>query len=231
MTAASCLNIFKLSFLYVRRARDCFVVIIGISVFSFFLEWASNGVIFVVEFGMSLIFSIMFANRLTKVAFDQLESRSSTANLLFIVWMRRSTITVPLGSPAGARIILRFLFSQKFSNSFTLNAWAWSADLMFERGGIVRVYLRSLACSYLVCYFWKCVGTAKAIWISSSGFVNVFSVPWFFSGSIGFKFLPYLIQCLQLCAWVTILLCICGYHTILARASIPAWPVFAVYSL
>ena len=46
--------------------------------------------------------------------------------IFFIVCNRRSTIPIPLWSPAGADISLLFSFLQIISNSFALNASAWS---------------------------------------------------------------------------------------------------------
>ena len=71
--------------------------------------------------------------------------------------------------------------------------------------------------------FLECMGPAKSIWISSLGSVW-FGVPKLVFGRIGSKFLPFSIQCLQFCACATISLCMCGYHTNLAGASIFACP-------
>ena len=83
-------------FLNVRLCFDGFVVMLEISVFGFCPEWASNGVIFVVEFGIKLIFSIMFATRFPRVTGDQLGSTSSTARRHFIVCINLYSMPVPL---------------------------------------------------------------------------------------------------------------------------------------
>ena len=83
-------------FLYVRLCYDGLVVMLEISVLGFRPKCASNGVIFVVEFGINLIFSIMFATRFASVTVDQLGSISNTAKRLFIVCTNLSTIPVPL---------------------------------------------------------------------------------------------------------------------------------------
>ena len=111
---------------------DGFVVMLEVSVFGFRPKWASNGVIFVVEFGISLMLLMILATRFANVTGDQLGSTSSTANRLFIVCINFSIMPVPLWSPAGARNSFIFLFLKNNSNSFTLKACAWSH--LIERG-------------------------------------------------------------------------------------------------
>ena len=94
-SAASCLNNFVL----------CFCI----------PKCASNGMIFVVAFGMMLIFWITFANLLHKVAFERLQSLSSNDSLRLIVCIRGSTIPVALWSAAVANISLVVLFLQNIS--------------------------------------------------------------------------------------------------------------------
>ena len=115
-------------FFYVRLCFDGFVVMLEISVFGFRPKWALNEVIFVVEFGISLMLSMIFP----KSTVHQLGSMSNTANRFFIVCINRLTMPVPPCSPTGARIHFRFLFLQNSSNSFALNACALSH--LIERG-------------------------------------------------------------------------------------------------
>ena len=75
---------YLVEFLYLRLLCEAFVVMFDISVFGFPPKCASKGVILVVLFGINLMFSMMFAKRFARVAFDQLGSISKTANSLFI---------------------------------------------------------------------------------------------------------------------------------------------------
>ena len=116
----------SLSFLYDNLLSDGLVTIFESSVLGLHPKCASNGVILVVLLGFRRIFPMMLASLVLNVSLLQMGSISRTANRRFIVWISRSTIPVPLWSPAGARISFIFSFLQKISNSFALNAWAWS---------------------------------------------------------------------------------------------------------
>ena len=96
------------------------------SVFGFLPKCATNGVTFVVLLGMRRIFSIILAILELRVSELHMGSMYNNAKRLFSVCISLSTIPVPLWSPAAASINLMFLFLQNTSNSFALNACAWS---------------------------------------------------------------------------------------------------------
>ena len=108
------------------------IIIFESSVFGGRPKYASNGLIFVTEFGMSLIDWIIFVTIWARWALDHSGSDCMIAIQRLIVWIRRSIISVALWSPAGASISLLFLSSQYSSNSRVLKAWAWSH--LIERG-------------------------------------------------------------------------------------------------
>ena len=120
------------NFFYVRLCFDGFVLMLEISMLGFCPKWSSNGLIFVVEFGINLMFSILFAKRFASVTDDQLGSASSTANRLFLFVL----IVLPCPSIYGHQLMLRlvfcFFFLQNTSISFALKACAWSH--LIERG-------------------------------------------------------------------------------------------------
>ena len=97
-----------------------------VCVFGFLPKFASNGVIFVVVFGISFMFSIIADILFASVSFDQVLSTFVAASLLFIVCINLSTIPLPLWSPVGAKISLMLLSLQKISQFFALKACAWS---------------------------------------------------------------------------------------------------------
>ena len=72
------------------------VTILLVCVFGFLPKCASNGVIFVVVFCISFMFSITADILLASVSFDRLESTFFAASLLFMVCISLSTIPVPL---------------------------------------------------------------------------------------------------------------------------------------
>ena len=121
-----------LSFLYDRFLADGLVNIFDNSLFGFLPKCASNGATFVVLLGLRRMFSITFAILELKVSELHMGWMSNTAKRRFNVCISLSTIPVPLLSPAGASINLKFLFLQNTSNSFALNACAWSQRI--ERG-------------------------------------------------------------------------------------------------
>ena len=83
-----------------------------VCVFGFLPKCASIGVIFVVVFGISFMFSIIADILFANVSFDQLLYTFIAASLLFIVCINLSTILVPLWSPVGASINLMLLSLQ-----------------------------------------------------------------------------------------------------------------------
>ena len=78
------------------------------------------------------MFSITLAILALRVSEHHMGSISNTAKRRFSVCISLPTIPVPLWSPAGANISLIFLFLQNISNSFALNACAWSQRI--DRG-------------------------------------------------------------------------------------------------
>ena len=82
--------------LYVRFFLLWCVTILLVCVFGFLPKCASNGVIFVVVFGISFMFSIIADISLASVSFDQSLSTFIAASLLFMVCISLSTIPVPL---------------------------------------------------------------------------------------------------------------------------------------
>ena len=71
------------------------MTILLVCVFGFLPKCASNGVVFVVVFGISFMFSIIADILLASVSFDQLVSTFIAASL-FMVCISLSTIPVPL---------------------------------------------------------------------------------------------------------------------------------------
>ena len=103
-----------------------FVTMLLVCVPVFLLKCASDGVILVVVFGMSFMFSIIADISFAIVTFDQFLSTLIAANRLFIDWISLSTIHVHLWSPAGAKISFMLLSSQKTSKLCALKACALS---------------------------------------------------------------------------------------------------------
>ena len=97
-----------------------------VCVFVFLPKCASNGVIFVVVFGISFMYSFIADILLANVSFDQLLSTFIAANLLSIVCINLSTIPVLLWSSVGASINLMLLSLRNISKFFALKACAWS---------------------------------------------------------------------------------------------------------
>ena len=97
-----------ISSLYDRFWCDGFVTMFEIRVFGSLSKCASNGVVFISEFGISLMFSMLFASLSLKNVLDQFGSTSETAKRRLIVWIGRSTMPVPRWSPVGANIIFKF---------------------------------------------------------------------------------------------------------------------------
>ena len=87
-------------------------------------ECASNGVKRVVVFGINFMFSLMCATLSPSVSLSHVGSIFSTERRLFNVCIIRSTRSVPLWFPTGARISLMLLSLQNISKFRDLNAWA-----------------------------------------------------------------------------------------------------------
>ena len=122
------LNCFIL--LYVRLFLFGCVTMLFLCLFGFPPNCASNGVIFVVVFGMSFIFFIIADILFASVSLDQLLSMIIAASRLFNAWINFPTIPVPLWSPVGASISFILLSLRKISKFFALFcAWSHLCDL------------------------------------------------------------------------------------------------------
>ena len=149
-----------------------------ISVFHFRPQWASNGVIFVVEFGINLMFSIMFATRFARFTDDQSGSTSSTASRLFLfVWTFLPCLSLYghqlvlglvlcfcfckiiqillLWKFVPDRILLSVVFRGVYSNSLDILLLCLCHKYwMFPHVGIVIIYQQLPICSCFVFCFW-----------------------------------------------------------------------------
>ena len=158
-------------FLYVRLCIEGFVVMLEIFVFGFRPKWASNGVIFVVEFGINLILSMIFAARFAHFFGDQLGStlfvlvflpllfpygHQLVLGLILCFYFCRILQILPLWKLVLGRIwlsVVSFVVCNNFLGILSLclcySYW------MFPHVGIVIVYQPLLECNWFVCCFWR----------------------------------------------------------------------------
>ena len=126
----------------------------------FSAKLASNGVFLVALSGVRHLISITLADLLLSISLLQL-GINKIANCLLFVWIRRSTMPVPLWSPARAKISFIICFFRKFQTIW-LSDWAWS-----------HLIDRDISCSMQYFSRWWIAVSVSQMWkVSAWGYRN-----------------------------------------------------------